>query len=440
MKRILVSAYAVNPYKGSEDGTGWNLINQIARSQKAIVVTRKNNREPIERYLSENNVPNALNLSFEYYDLPSILRFYKKGERGALLYFYLWQLFLPFMVMKRKIEFDIAHHLNFHNNWTPTFLWILGKPFVWGPIGHHPVIPYRFAMEYGLSYLIIDRLKYFVKILFWRCDPFLRISLHKANAILAVNVSEKLVHRKFRNKITIMPAVASERVLRSDQIKSGFNVLSVGRFVALKGFDITIRSFAVFYFSLPEESRSNVKLTLVGKGPEKNRLRKIAKENNVEHAIEWIEWVEKSKMAEIYQQADLFLFPSHEGAGMVIPEALSYGIPILCFKNYGPGKLTDNTCALRVRYNRYDDAINQFSSSLHNLFYNHKLRNQLSKNAFLKWEKELCWEAKSPVFEKIYSELKVEKKEESTYSNQELNFSSFQSNFKNYQLQVETEF
>ena len=33
-----------------------NLVNQIARFQKAIVVTRENNRESIEQYIKENNV------------------------------------------------------------------------------------------------------------------------------------------------------------------------------------------------------------------------------------------------------------------------------------------------------------------------------------------------------------------------------------------------
>ena len=37
--KILASAYAVNPYKGSEDGTGWQWVLQIARHQKVIAIT-----------------------------------------------------------------------------------------------------------------------------------------------------------------------------------------------------------------------------------------------------------------------------------------------------------------------------------------------------------------------------------------------------------------
>jgi hypothetical protein len=54
MKTILATAYAVNPYKGSEDGMGWNMILQIARFQKVIAVTRENNEPKIAQYMKEN--------------------------------------------------------------------------------------------------------------------------------------------------------------------------------------------------------------------------------------------------------------------------------------------------------------------------------------------------------------------------------------------------
>ncbi|MCZ8285192.1 MAG: hypothetical protein O9353_07010, partial [Bacteroidia bacterium] len=98
MKTILASAYAVNPYKGSEDGMGWNFIYQIARFHKVIAVTRENNRPHIENFMKEN--PDFLydNITFLYFDLPYWARFWKKGGKGALLYFYLWQRLLPLFV------------------------------------------------------------------------------------------------------------------------------------------------------------------------------------------------------------------------------------------------------------------------------------------------------------------------------------------------------
>jgi hypothetical protein len=88
---VLLSAYAVNPYHGSEDGMGWNFIIQIARFNKVIAVTRENTRKDIERYMKEHPSNCYGNIQFVYYDLPYWARFWKRGGNGAMLYYYLWQ-------------------------------------------------------------------------------------------------------------------------------------------------------------------------------------------------------------------------------------------------------------------------------------------------------------------------------------------------------------
>jgi len=49
-----------------------------------------------------------------------------------------------FFHKKQKITYDIVHNINFHNDWTPSYLHQLNKPFVWGPIGHHSKIPRQY--------------------------------------------------------------------------------------------------------------------------------------------------------------------------------------------------------------------------------------------------------------------------------------------------------
>jgi hypothetical protein len=94
MKTILATAYDINPYKGSESGTGWNFVYQISRFNKVIAITRKNNKENIDRYIIQHKI-NTSQLIFYYYDLPYWMRFWKRGVRGSSIYFYLWQMFIP---------------------------------------------------------------------------------------------------------------------------------------------------------------------------------------------------------------------------------------------------------------------------------------------------------------------------------------------------------
>src|ERR1700737_2271302 len=119
--RILVSAYACQPGKGSEQGVGWNWVRQIATTHEVWVITRAKNCTPVERELARHPMPNA---HFAYFDLPRWARFWKKGSRGMHLYYYLWQFaaYLFARRLHREIGFDVVHHVTFVNYWMPSFL------------------------------------------------------------------------------------------------------------------------------------------------------------------------------------------------------------------------------------------------------------------------------------------------------------------------------
>ena len=97
--KVLLSAYACEPNRGSEPGVGWNWAIEIAkRGHDVVVLTRKNNREVIE---SNENTP--FNLNFIYYDLPSSLMWLKKVF-GVQLYYFLWQIGACFFVKKQNTQ------------------------------------------------------------------------------------------------------------------------------------------------------------------------------------------------------------------------------------------------------------------------------------------------------------------------------------------------
>lgn len=404
MKTILATAYAVNPYKGSEDGMGWHFIGQIARFQKVIAVTRENNQPAIEQFLSENPEVPQQQVQFIYFDLPYWMRFWKKGSRGALLYFYLWQFFMPYFVKKQKLSFDIAHNLNFHNDWTPTFLWKLKKPLVWGPVGHHPKIQKAFVA--GKQWWK-DRFTWWMKNIFWNLDPALRRSRNNANLILAMNTAVANRLKKYQDKTVVLPSVGTTAV--DSSVKTGsdhFNILFVGRIVTLKGVDIVLSAFEKFYQHLQEEEKLKVTLTLVGTGRQLAWSRAFVEVHNLQNAVEFIPWIDKAELDKYYRQADLFFFPSHEGAGMVVAEALSYGVPVLCFDNEGPGELAGNKASLQIKSGqKYNATVAQFANALGKLYGDKAYTGQLGQYAKLRFQNHLHWDRKGEVLTEIYSSL-----------------------------------
>lgn len=401
---IFVSAYAINPFKGSEDGMGWNFVCQIARHQRVIAVTRKNNRPAIEKYQAEHPEMSDLfaRMDFRYYDWPKSLLFWKKGPVLSLIYYYFWQLGLALHFRSLRHTVDVAHNLNFHNDWTPTFLWMWGKPLVWGPVGHHPRIPYGFLRPfYAFSAVLRDRFLWSLKWMFWHFDPFLKISRRKADHIFCMH-EEAAQKLKLSGKYSILPSVASEMV-EPGSPGSSFTVLSAGRLVSLKGFDITIKAFHRFYMQLDAKQRDAVRLRIVGSGPEKQRLQQLIAACQLEAHVEIIEWIPRAELMELYRSASVFLFPSHEGAGMVVAEALSFGVPVLCWDNCGPGRFIHPDSPLKVPYEPQSDWAGAFASHLMQLYTNAEFAQTEHARARERYMQFFRWDARAAQLRDVYA-------------------------------------
>ncbi len=406
MKTILATAYAVNPYKGSEDGMGWNFVLQIARFNQVIAITRENNRPHIEKYMSENPDPLYQNVRFLYFDLPYWVRFWKKGGRGAMLYYLMWQRGVVSFIQKQALHFDIVHNLNFHNDWTPSYLRKLGKPFVWGPVGHHPLIPSAYLKPYSKLYRVKDRLTGLVKQFFWRYSPSLRKTAAKADHIICMNSAVPAV-LGIRGRYSIIPSVATQDFgwRGAEKTPDQFRLISAGRLVPLKGFDLTIRSFAAFYHSLSEKEQEKCELSVVGSGPEANFLASLARDLKVAHKVKFIAWIERSELMEQFKTASAFLFPSHEGAGMVVAEALSFGLPVICLDNEGPGQFIHSACGYAIPQGEYQATVAGLAMAIGDLYKSPEKRQQMSLAARQHFETAFHWDRRGEQFQEIYAQL-----------------------------------
>lgn len=404
-KNILISAYAVNPYKGSEDGTGWNICREIAKENCVTVITRKNNIPHIDAYRAENPDAFPAGMNFIGYDLPNwIMQLKKKlGERGYVLYYYFWQLMLPLFIKQKRIAFDIAHAVNFHSDSIPTFLWMLGKPTFWGPVGHHPVVPKNYILPvYGRAAFLKDRLYFSVKWCLRNLDPFFYLAVWRVEKIFAINSTVAKAMNAPVHKVEIVPAVASEVPSTIMITKRGFKVLSVGRFHYMKGFDLTIRAFASFVRELDADQRAEAELILVGKGEERFRLKQIAIEAGIAEKIRWVDWVDKSEMNDLYLESSVFLFPSHEGAGMVVPEAMSHGLPVIVLDNAGPGELAGEA-AVKIKQGSYDFMVKQMSNALLHLIQDGDFRTSKGAQARERFSKHFTWKAMGTKIKAAYN-------------------------------------
>ena len=345
--KVLLSAYACEPNKGSEPGVGWNWAIEIARlGHKVWVLTRANNQPSIDsKYLS---LPEKNNLRFLYYDLPGWAAWWKRGNKGIHLYYLLWQIGACRLAKKihREVVFNLVHHITFVSIRQPSFMGNLGIPFIFGPAAGGDRSPRQLRYSFGLKGWIIDFLRGLAKFTL-KIDPFMWKTFYHADRIYVTSQKTMyLLPKRYRKKTKIQLAIGIERpkslVVRGK--KNPFRVLYVGRFIYWKGMQFGLHSFARLLESVPDSM-----LTMVGEGPEEKRLKSLSIKLSIAQKIEWLPWIEQVQLYRIYSQHDVFLFPSlHDSGGQVVLEAMAHGLPVVCLNLGGPGKIVNGICGYKI--------------------------------------------------------------------------------------------
>jgi glycosyltransferase involved in cell wall biosynthesis len=117
--------------------------------------------------------------------------------------------------------------------------------------------------------------------------------------------------------------------------------LYIGRLSHEKGIEHLLRAWETVDYPL----------LIAGDGPLRDRVASAIRDKNLTH-IRYLGRVDRAEMAALYAQAAFLVFPSlwYEGMSMVILEALSAGVPVLCADAVAMGPdLTESGCGALYR-------------------------------------------------------------------------------------------
>lgn len=340
--KILLSAYACEPGKGSEPAVGWNWLLSIAElGHEVAVITRENNRPAIEAQLASHN----LSVDVIYFDLPVWFRNFKHWPGGLYLYYLLWQFgaYRHARRLHRRNHFDVVHHITFVTFRQPSFMGYLGIPFIFGPVGGGETSPR--ALRRGMT--LVDRMRESLRdtlIHAARFDPLMRRTFSKAT-LIACTTHETLRHipSRFQSRCIVLPAIgATPSPETVPQPSNSITFLFVGRLLYWKGLHLVIRAMPEVLRRLPQ-----ARLTVIGDGNDASWLKRVAEDCGVTGHIDWLSHLPYDKMTDAYRGHTALVFPSlHDSGGMVVLESLASQLPVICLALGGPGAFVDSSCGI----------------------------------------------------------------------------------------------
>lgn len=99
-------------------------------------------------------------------------------------------------------------------------------------------------------------------------------------------------------------------------------IIFVGRLVSVKGVDILLRAAGVLL-----KQKVSFKLSIIGDGPDRERLKKIAKQLDLAGHVDFVGALPYEEVMSWYEKAHVLVLPTKsEGFGKVLVEAMCYGV------------------------------------------------------------------------------------------------------------------
>lgn len=187
---------------------------------------------------------------------------------------------------------------------------------------------------------------------------------------------EKIYQYKFSSLTKEEIKNNKEKVKIKKELKEKLNLnekyilFSVGQQIPRKGYDVLAKAMI--------NVNEDVGLYIAGGDPEEN-VKQIIDENNLKN-IHFIGFKSKEELKDYYAASDIFVLSTrYDIWGLVINEAMSFGLPII----------STDTCVAAVEFNNLfnnaiivkNENINELSEAIDTVIQDNNLKDQLSRNS-----------------------------------------------------------
>ena len=401
-KRLLVSAYAVSPERGSECAVGWEITKRLGENFDVTVlmceITPSNN--PYYSEVCEELRNNGNKNKINYVGIPMPLeseKYTKLHDVGFWPSFYwgykTWQkaAYKKAKEIHEITPFDSCYQLNMIGFREPGYLWKLNIPFFWGPTNGFHSIPFSFIKDFSGKEFIFQSLKHIVNKIQIQSSFRARKAAKKASLIWAVDKIAYLKLRKWSKNVEMLQETGLQTLptqLQENRSFDGKRTLNI----ICSGMITTGKAYRILIDALLQLKDENFHLTVLGDGPLKGELR--IKSKIIENKITWLGWVDRSIVQEEIKNSDIFVHPSlKEATSMAILESIGNGIPVICHDTCGMGIVVNDFNGYKIPYENFLSSTEYLSTFLLSIIKTPELLNNRFKS-INECIEELTWDYK----------------------------------------------
>ncbi len=407
--KVLISAFACDPRKGSEPGLGYNYVRRLAEHCELTVMTEEmQNRGPIEEAC--RNDPVLREVRWQYVPWPSVAPDGRRNDGVNFLRYYhfyrCWQR-EAYKLAKTLVaagDFDLVHHLTMTGFREPGYLWKLPVPFVWGPVGGHVMMPWRFLTTLGPRGMCQCGVRNVLNAVQMQTSPRVSKAARKAEVIFASTSIDRIALERLHSRRAVLLGENGAGPTRSNQprtrkqgqpLRLGWSGLHIPR----KALPILLEALAL----LPPEVA--VEVNILGQGPETARWKTLARQLGVGGMCRFHGWLPRERALTLMGSLDALVITSLQDAGSaVLFEALALSLPVISHAACGFADALTDGCSLLVPLESPSTSARLFARAIARLFDEPDLYQRLSAGAIAR-ARELSWARRAAIILQNYKSL-----------------------------------
>jgi glycosyltransferase involved in cell wall biosynthesis len=307
--------------------------------------------------------------------------------------------------LNAKRPFDLVHQVSFCGYRQPGYLWKLGVPLVFGPVGGTQNFPWRFLPAVDFWGGIREVMRNVVNSWQLRFSHAVRRACRKASLVLAANSTgqrDLSRHQRIRVVQQLETGVARcpTKARGERQVGDPLRILWTGRLETWKALPLLLRALS----ELPKSY--HFELRVLGIGKCRRRWERMAERLGIAASVRWMDWGTYSELLPHYNTwADVFAFTSlRDTSGSGLLEALAAGVPIVGVNHQGAADIMTDDCAIPIPVTCPRETIAAFREALVSLADDPARLERLSAGARAR-AMHFLWERHGDFMDRAYREV-----------------------------------